>query len=293
MFSQRIEGRILAREVVIGKGAVVEADVLICAKDGGPADRVVLGDYCYIGRGVRIMAPEFRLGHYSKLHAGCYGHGVKPLQIGRNCWIGGGVVLDSMGGLDIDDNVGIGAGSQLWTHIQFGDVVEGCRFKSEKYMHVGKDAWLVGHCIVSPVSIGERAMALTGSVVTKDMLPNHVYGGVPAVDLTEKVGTQFEPRTVEQKAQVLRQMIAEFDAAYPHYANQLFVSESAEKFRSDGAYTPDLTSFDVSRRVYNRTYSDAEVLFLKQHTPLVKFTPFDEPSFIELQNNLQSERVTL
>lgn len=270
----RVLGSIQADEVVIGHGVLVDEGVVISG-NGGPASRVVLGDHCYIGPGTRIFAPEFLLGDYSKLHMQGFGHGEAPLRIGRNCWIGGNCVLDSQGGLDIDDNVGIGAHSQLWTHIQFGDIVEGSRFHSRRYMHVGRDAWLVGHCIVSPVKVGERSMAMAGSVVTRDMEPNHIYAGVPARDVTDRMGTQFEARTVGQKAAHLQQILDDFLAAHPEHRGQLRVATSA------GDLHEGVTNFDVSRRVYTRTRSAAEVAFLKANVPLVKFVPEDEPSFYE------------
>lgn len=286
LHDQRIEGDIRAKHVQIGRGAVVEKGVVICGKDGGLADTVILGDYAYIGRDVTIRVPEFRLGHYSKLHEHGFLHGRLPLQIGRNCWIGGYCTLDSEGGLDIDDNVGIGAHSQLWTHIKFGDVVEGCRWNSTKYMHVGKDAWFVGHCIVSPVSVAERSMALVGSVVTRDMEANHVYGGVPAKDLTDKVGGQFEERTVYEKGVALNKLLGEYVRKFPDYEQsyQVVVSEAqfnefVAKYGGEG-----VTIFDVSRRVYNRAHTPAEVGFLKEYTPLIKFTAWDEPHFIDRQD---------
>ena len=270
----RILGTIDAEEIVIGQGVLVEEGALIAGKNGRAA-RVVLGDHCFIGRGTRILVPEFRLGDYSKLHARSFAHGERPLQIGRNCWIGGGTVLDSMGGLTVDDNVGIGSQSQIWTHIRFGDIVEGCRFFQERSMWIGKDAWFVGHCVVSPVAVGERSMALAGSVVTRDMLANHVYGGVPAADLTDKIGGQFEPRSVGEKAARLRELIDAFTSRHPEYAGQLLVAASPDEIR------PGVCCFDVSRRVYTKTRSEAEVAFLKAHVPLVKFTPLGEPPFVE------------
>jgi len=273
MHESRIEGTIAAAEVNIGRGVVVEAGVLISGK-AGKAKRVVLGDYCYIGRETRILVPEFRLGDYSKLHAFSFLHGELPLQIGRNCWIGGNTVLDSMGGLDIDDNVGIGAHSQLWTHAQFGDIVEGCRFHSRRRMFVARDAWFVGHCIVSPVSVGEKSMALAGSVITKDMLPNHIYGGTPAIDLTNRLGNQFELRSVEQKADRLQRLIDEFCDEYPEFRGRLAVARSAGEKRAG------VTCFNVADRTYNKSYDPAEVAFLKKYVPLVKFSPEGEPPFI-------------
>ena len=275
MYESRIEGTIAADELIVGKGVVVEQGVVIAGKSG-KARRVVLGDFCYIGRETRILVPEFRLGDYSKLHAGSFLHGELPLQIGHNCWIGGNVVLDSMGGLDIDDNVGIGAHSQLWTHAQFGDIVEGCRFYSRRRMHVQRDAWFVGHCIVSPVTVGERSMALVGSVVTRDMLPNHVYGGVPAEDLTGRLGTQFEPRGVDDKAARLQKLIDEFSLRQPEFRGHLAVTTSAGDKRAG------VTCFNVADRTYTKRLVPAEVAFLKEHVPLVKFLPEGEPRFISL-----------
>jgi hypothetical protein len=180
-----------------------------------------------------------------------------------------------VGGLVIDDNVGIGSQSQIWTHIRFGDIVEGSRFHQEKSLWIGKDAWFVGHCVVSPVEVGERSMALAGSVVTRDMLPNHIYGGVPAVDLTDKLGGQFEERTVDAKAAKLRELIDAFTARHPAYGGKLLVVTSPVEIR------PGVCCFDVSRRVYTKTCSEAEVAFLKAHVPLVKFTPLGEPPFVK------------
>jgi acetyltransferase-like isoleucine patch superfamily enzyme len=275
MYESRIEGTIAADELIVGKGVVIEHGVVIAGKTG-KARRVVLGDFCYIGRETRILVPEFRLGDYSKLHAFSFLHGVQPLQIGRNCWIGGNVVLDSMGGLDIDDNVCVGAQSQLWTHFQFGDIVEGCRFHSRRRMRVGRDAWFSGHCHVSPVAVGERSMALGGSVITHDMLPNHIYGGVPAQDLTDKLGTQFEPRTVDDKAARLQKLIDEFCGRHPQFRGRLAVIRSAAEKR------PGVTCFNVADRTYTKNLDEAEVAFLKEHVPLVKFLPEGEPRFISL-----------
>lgn len=269
----RVQGEIHAKEVHVGRGVVVEPGVVITGRSG-PAESVTLGDFCYIGRETRIIVPQFRLGDYSKLNAYSFCHGERPMQIGRNCWIGGQVVLDSIGGLDIDDNVGIGAHSQLWTHIKFGDVVEGCRFNSSRYLHVGRDAWFVGHCIVSPVAVGERSMAMVGSVVTRDMLPNRVYAGVPAKDVTEKLGPQFEERTTDQKAERLQKILDAFFEERPQYRGQLVVA------RGPGERREGICSLDVSTRTYTRTRSEAEVAFFKAHVPLVKFTPEGDPPFV-------------
>jgi acetyltransferase-like isoleucine patch superfamily enzyme len=271
-----IRGEIKAKRLNVGRGVVVEEGTVISGPFGEEADEVTLGDYCFLGGGTKIMVPEFRIGDYTKLHGNCFVRGEKPLQIGRNCWIGGNTILDSLGGLDIDDNVGIGAHSQLWTHIQFGDIVEGCRFYSNRHMYIGKDAWFVGHCIVSPVDVGERSMAMAGSVITKDMLPNHIYGGSPAKDLTDKLGTQFEARSIDQKEAAFSVVLAKFEAAHPEYQGAIRVVRSYDGVVSDSTHT----HFNLTDRTYTKTHNAAEVAFLKSNVPLIKFTPHNEGSFI-------------
>ena len=266
-FPPIVRGRIEADSVHIGKGAVIEEGVLITGK-GGPCKRVHIGDFAYIGPNCKILAPEFIIGDYTKLNQDAFGHGTQPLRIGRNCWFGGNVILDCMGGLDIHDNVGVGAGSQLWTHAQFGDIVEGSRFYSHTGMSIGRDAWLVGHCLVSPVSIGERSMAMLGSVITSDMEPNHIYGGVPAKDLTAKLGPQFADRSVDEKVDAARKMVREFEARHPKHAERIVPVDSLPSSQ-DAA----VTYLDLGNRTYTQRYSAAEVAFLKANVPLIKLTP--------------------
>lgn len=262
MFDPIIKGQINASKIKIGKGVVIEDGAVINAEE------VILGDFCFIGQNAKILVPSFKIGDYSKLHNYSFAHGDKPLHIGNCCWVGGNVVLDSLGGLTMDDGVGIGAHSQIWTHIQFGDIVEGCRFYSKKKMYIGKDAWFVGQCLISPVEVGERSMALLGSVITKKMEPNHVYGGSPAVDLTGKIGTQFETRTVQQKIVRLTELINSFEKEYPEYTGLL---QPVDKYGQN--MKDDVTYFNLSDRTYTKKCNMAEIKFLKKYVPLIKFYP--------------------
>jgi acetyltransferase-like isoleucine patch superfamily enzyme len=271
--ASHIRGTIDADTVQIGRGVVVEEGALITGK-GGPAQRVVLGDFSFVGRNTVVRVPDFRLGDYTKLNAYSFLHGKEPMAIGRNCWIGGHCVLDSQGGLTVADNVGIGAQSQVWTHIAFGDIVEGSRFHSTRPMHLGEDSWLVGHCILSPVRVGDRSMALVGSVVTRDMEPNHVYAGVPAKDVTDKVGPQFERRTLERKVEVLAGLIAEFEGAHPTHRGRIRIAQES------AGEEEGITYLDPDTRTYRQTLSQAEVTFFQHFVPLVKFVPEGAPAFV-------------
>ncbi|MCS7074344.1 MAG: hypothetical protein NZ108_07750, partial [Bacteroidia bacterium] len=190
-----MSSNIKADSLHIGKGTIIEPTAVIRGLRGN-AKSIFIGDNCYIGHNVQIICDDFSIGDYGKIHHDCNIHGYKPCHIGHNLWMGQFSIIDSIGGVEIGNNCGIGAHSQLWSHIKYGDTLEGCRFNTERKLTVGNDVWFVGHCIVSPIQAKDKSMALVGSVVTKDMEYNTIYSGVPAKPVSDKMGYQFREVSV-------------------------------------------------------------------------------------------------
>lgn len=255
---------ILADDISIGIGSVIHPSARITGPDGGSARRFAIGDHCYIGEGVQIRCPDFSLGDYSKLHHQTSVHGYQPCRIGHNAWIGQFCIIDSIGGTTIGDNCGIGAHSQLWSHIKFGDTLEGCRFLSEKPMLIGKDVWFVGHCIVSPIVAEDRSMAMVGSVVTKDMKFNTIYAGSPASEISSKVGPQFATTSTAHKLETLSTHLEKFGGG-----KTIRIVADPGEVKDDGK-----SYFVISTRTYTKRRTDEEIAFMKYLLPaLAKFTP--------------------
>ena len=58
---------------------------------------------------------------------------------------------------------------------------------NEKDIIIGNDAWIgYGAQIMSGVTVGDGAVIAAGSIVTKDVLPYTVVGGVPAKKIKER-----------------------------------------------------------------------------------------------------------
>ena len=267
MKDRSLHSRIDAKEIVVGQGVVIEEGATISGPHG-PAERVVLGDHTYIGENCKIRVPVFELGDYTQIHNHALCNGYQPLTIGHNGWFGQNTILNATDRLQIGNNCGVGAYSQLWTHIAYGDVLQGCRWHSTKAMTIGDDVWFVGHCIVSPIVAKDRSMALVGSVVTRDMDENRVYAGSPAKDVTDKVGPQFEARTVEARVEALRVLLTEFlqrdSEARPE---RLGIAADGESVLAGE------TMFDVVRRTYTKQRTPEEVRFIKFLLPGAKFLP--------------------
>ncbi len=242
----------------IGKRSDIATDVHI-----SPDVILQLGDCVHIGPGVRITGKGIvRFGDYSKIHNDCFisvPNKHSFVEFGCNTWIGERAVLDGRGGIYAGHNVGIGIASQLYSHIAHGDTMAGCKFKSEKQLTIGDDAWFVGQCLVSPVNVGERSVAMLGSCVTHDMNQNSVYAGVPAKDLTEKLGRPWEDRLISERLTLFDQRLREFCTETKNLLIDtpiMGVQEFPEKMSQEISY------FNVATRTYTKRFSNIEVEFM-------------------------------
>ena len=256
---------ILVEELILGEGVEISPTAVIRGVHG-KAKRVCIGDQVYIGDSVQVICDDFSIGDYSKIHHHTNIHGYQPCHIGHNAWIGQYSIIDSIGGTTIGNNCGIGAHSQLWSHIKFGDTLAGCQFAGTGELKIGNDVWFVGHCIVSPIVAADKSMALAGSVITKNMQYNEIYAGSPAKSISSKIGYQFKEVAIEDRFTKMQQYLNDFGNS-----ENIRVVKSKEAINFDD----EISYFDVSSRNYKKTRSIAEVQFMKFLLPeKAKFTPF-------------------
>jgi acetyltransferase-like isoleucine patch superfamily enzyme len=264
---RQLRTHIDAREVVIGCNVVFEPGVTISGINGS-AERVVIGDNVYVGGNSKIRVPELVIGDYARLNNHSLIYGYRGARIGHNAWFGQNIVLNSTDDVDIGDNCCIGAYSQLWTHFQFGDVMDGCRFNSKAPLRLGNDVWISGNCVVSPIVAEDRSLAMAGSVVTADMKYNRVYAGNPARDITDKVGNQFGPVSLDEKTAYLLARVAEFFELHPE-----FDRKEIGVVVDDAIILPGRSLFNVNHRTYTKTRSWVEIAFMRHLLPRAKFVP--------------------
>lgn len=257
---------IYADKVNIGLNTYIDSDAVIRGLNGN-AKSIIIGDNVYIGSNVQIICDDFKIGDYSKIHHNTNIHGYKHCHIGHNAWIGQYTIIDCIGGTTIGDNCGIGAHSQLWSHIKYGDTLEGCRFNEERSLNIGNDVWFVGHCIVSPITAEDKSMALVGSVITSNMKYNTIYAGVPAKSISEKIGPQFYEIDLHKKYEKMRFYLIDSEI---NIQNIKIVKEYTEiNFDNEVSY------FNVSDRKYTKKRTTDEVKFMKYLLPeKAKFTPY-------------------
>lgn len=126
-----------------------------------------------------------KIGRHSAVHRNCRVYCPQRVVIGDNTIVNYSVLLDGRSGLHIGNNVSISEGTVILTLGHDPDspefVAEGAPVIIEDYAFIG--AYVR---ILPGVRIGKGAVAGVGAVVTRDVAPYTVVGGVPARFIRER-----------------------------------------------------------------------------------------------------------
>lgn len=113
----------------------------------------------------------------------------EQLHIGEGSIIGDKSILDARrGGIFIGKNVNFGSGVHLWTgQHDYKDPYFRSMPGRRGPIRIGDRAWLGANVtVLHSVTIGEGAVVATGAVVTKDVEPYTLVGGIPAKKIGER-----------------------------------------------------------------------------------------------------------
>src|SRR6266536_4178757 len=114
----------------------------------------------------------------------------QKVSIGKGTVINHGCLLYTTGGLVIGENVSISAGAWLVT----GTHDMNDPLFPDRYMPItiGNYAWIGTRAtILAGVTIGEGAVIMAGAVVTRDVPPYAVVGGIPARFVSQRTQQSF------------------------------------------------------------------------------------------------------
>jgi len=144
----------------------------------GKNARVELGRWSWLGTGTKIRCHEgvVSIGAKTVLGQECTLSAYQHISIGRECVIADRVML-----IDFDHGM---------VEVERPIRLQGIYKRDTR---VGNNVWIgYGACILRGVTVGDNAVIGTNSVVTRDVPPNAVVGGVPA----KVIRMREEPRTL-------------------------------------------------------------------------------------------------
>ena len=179
--------------VRIGKGSRIHPHANIHA---GQNTQIVLGEKCSVlehatlrnGKGVE-------LGNGSSISSYCNIFPREPgydgkFIMGEGSNIGDNTIIDTSDDVIIGNQVALGPLDIVYTHDHDYRADTPAAWKGG--VHTGKvivedGAWVGARVTLLPgVTIGKRAVVAAGSVVTKDVAPGDIVGGIPAKSLLKK-----------------------------------------------------------------------------------------------------------
>src|SRR5919198_495905 len=125
----------------------------------GEGSTVLMSTYLYVGVRRQKKGPSIRIGNNTVINRQCF--------------------LDGRGGLRIGSNVSISPG--VWLLTDEHDMNDPSFAETLAPVEIEDYAWIGSRALVLPgVRIGKGAVVAAGAVVTKDVPPYQVVGGVPA-----------------------------------------------------------------------------------------------------------------
>lgn len=300
---------IKAEKFELGYGSAIETGTVLSGLKGS-AKLIRIGDNTLIANDCKIINPITLIGDYVAIQNHTLANGLKPIIIGHNCWFGQNCVLNANDNLTIGNNVGVGAYSSLYTHGFFGDLLEGCQVNKVAPVTLKDDVWILGcYNIISPgVTIGEKALILTGSNVVRDIPANHTVGGAPAKDMTDRL-VPYKDVTPDEKFEKIQEFILKYlediyPGKYSRIDNGYNIKATFGRFTilfipecDDSSVTPkdypqliftkrniinnrpeNVTIFDLSQREYTKTRTTAEIKTISYlKNPHARFVPNDMP----------------
>lgn len=156
----------------VGQGLIVQRNAVVTG-----IGNMVLGNNVRIGPNSYLFAhdSELRIGNNVSLNANVM---LAPadggtLVIGDNCMIGPGTVVR--------------AANHNFDSLETPMIEQG---HVSETIELAEDVWVAANCVILPgVFIGKGAIVGAGAVVTKNVAPYSIVGGVPARQIRQRNGT--------------------------------------------------------------------------------------------------------
>src|SRR4030042_50067 len=126
-----------------------------------------------------------KIGQDSKIHVFCRFYETKNIVIGEDTIVGEHAVLDGRAKLKIGNHVDLASQVMIYNSEH---KINNPKFEASEEPVVIEDYVFIGpRAIIQPgIKIGKGAIVAAGAVVTKDVLPGKIVGGVPAKVIGER-----------------------------------------------------------------------------------------------------------
>lgn len=130
-------------------------------------------------RHICLRMAGVRMSRNVRIYEGCHIREPRGIRIEDGVSIGSRCLLDGRKGLTIGKNAVIAYEAIIWTLNHDYSDIHFCDKGAP--VTIGAYSWICSRSIILPgITIGEGAVVASGAIVTKDVPPYSVVGGIPA-----------------------------------------------------------------------------------------------------------------
>ena len=127
----------------------------------------------------------------ARIYAGFHIRNPRGIVLGDGVSIGPKVLLDGRKGLTIKEGAVIGYGAIIWTLNHDYNDIHFCGKGAP--VTIGRRAWICSNSIILPgITVGEGAVVASGAVVTHDVEPYTIVGGIPAKVIGKRAEKEYD-----------------------------------------------------------------------------------------------------
>jgi serine acetyltransferase len=141
----------------------------------------------FVGRNVRLEfeVPCVAEGHVMLEEGALLKSHRLPMRLGAGTYVGTNSVLDGAGGITLGENVAIAPYCRILAFNHGMDPYHELPYarqpRTERGIRIESGVWVgTGATVLDGVTLGEKSIVAAGAVVTKDVPPYALVGGVPA-----------------------------------------------------------------------------------------------------------------
>lgn len=174
-------------KLCIGSHLDIRTQAIVLAGNGL---NIAIGNHFKLEQGSRLfIQKDWRIGDHVQIATNCAlfsreSPSAGILSIGDSTHIGDNTIIDVADDVTIGSTVAIGPNCVIYSHDHGYESDATAAWKGPlitRPVVIEDNAWIgSGVTILPGVTIGKRAVVAAGSVVTKDIETNSLYGGVPA-----------------------------------------------------------------------------------------------------------------
>ena len=229
--------------------------------------RVRIGSLSFISTGRLILGDDTIISKLAVVAGQVNRH--SELVTGKRCWIFPFCWIDTTREVHMEDEVGVGGGSYIFTHGSWQSVLDGFPVAFGPVV-LKRNVWLPWRVFILPnVTIGEYCTIAAGAVVNKSIPPYSLAGGVPA-KVIRGDGQHLRQYDLDEKLGLVRRILRDAASQLEYDGHAVEVIEKGEGLE---------LIVDRACIVFNQSFAsmpDAEIIISWSRLPSEVLSQLDE-----------------